>query len=595
MEELQQQPEEVPSPSVSADDPAPERDVERDVEREVERAADQEPAAPPATTSPEPATLATEADSRVSFSPSDDMSSRLAESSPPGTNAGGADAAVGWTSDIHEQVWKNDVARVRELVANGADLEIVVEECTPLYLACLKGHVECARILLDVGGAKVDGDSPPIFAAAGKGNLELVNLLLQHNANPSAVSTQHAGCCALHIAAEKNFVDVVERLLQAGVEVDIRSTRQQLTPLISAACCGSLAAVDALLKAGGNINAQSSTGNTALMLAIDRGKIDVALRLIAAGADLEIRGQKGWTALHNAASGGEKGYREVAEALLRAGAKVNAVSDTMLTALHEASGKSLVDIVRLLVDHQADVNARDKYNNTPLRMCASNAQTFATLDTFRQTVEILLQAGADINAGTTINTTALHSVVKWGNLEAVKFLHEKGADPNIKTKREELPIDFAKDQAIYDLLKKVTTATRAERPADTNGGAGGGANGATGAAGSAGGAGANAGASPGGAVGSGAGGPDGAGGSKKQFGWNNWMPDKEASACINCGHRFTFVTRKHHCRYCGLIFCDKCTSRRMRLPDVGLKDHVRVCDSCYSKLNAQATPSAMLS
>jgi len=147
----------------------------------------------------------------------------------------------------------------------------------------------------------------------------------------------------------------------------------------------------------------------------------------------------------------------------------------------------LVDLVQLLVKHTADVNARDKYNNTPLRMCASNAQSFATIETFKQTVKILLDAGADINAGipflllsssqsqsiplfilslshslslslshsltvtlsgTTINTTSLHSVVKWGNLEALKFMLEHGADPNVHTTKKELPIDFAKDREV---------------------------------------------------------------------------------------------------------------------------------------------------
>ncbi len=108
----------------------------------------------------------------------------------------------------------------------------------------------------------------------------------------------------------------------------------------------------------------------------------------------------------------------------------------MLTPLHEAAGKSLVDLVRLLVDHSANVNARDKFNNTPLRMCASNAQSFASLESFKQTVQILLDAGADINAGTTINTTSLHSVVKWGNAEAVKFMLDRGADPNIRYQKK---------------------------------------------------------------------------------------------------------------------------------------------------------------
>jgi len=478
--------------------------------------------------------------------------------------AGGEEAAndsqqVGWTSEIHEAVWQNNLEKVKQMMSDPAakpDLEAVVEDCTPLYLACLKGHTQIAEVLID-GGAKVDGDSPPIFAAAGKGNLELVSLLLKHGANPSAFSSQHAGCCGLHIAAEKNYVDVVDALLKAGVDVNIRSEKQKLTPLISAACCGSIDAVKALIKAGADINAQSSTGNTALMLAIDRGKIDVAVTLINEHADLEIKGQKGWTALHNAASGGDKGYREVAEALLKAGASVDALSETMLTPLHEAAGKSLVEIVRLLVDHGANVKARDKFNNTPLRMCASNAQSFATLESFKQTVQILLDAGADINAGTTINTTSLHSVVKWGNGDAVRFMLERGADPNIRTTKGELPIDFAKDATIKALLEPVTKSTPKDRASEPKAGK------------------ADKVSTP-----------KETGSSDNKYNHQNWQPDHTATKCSACQKNFSFVVRKHHCRNCGQIFCDSCTPHRKRLPDKDIKEPVRVCVLCVENITA---------
>jgi ankyrin repeat protein len=464
--------------------------------------------------------------------------------------------SLGWTSPIHEAVWKNDVERVQQLIEENADLEAVVEECTPLYLACLKGHKDVAEVLIK-GGAKVDGDSPPLFAAAGKGNLELVELLYKSGADPAAFSTQHAGCCALHIAAEKNYVDVVTALLSYGVSVNIRSGKQKLTPLISAACCGSLEAVEVLVKENADINAQSSTGNTALMLAIDRGKIDVALYLIKAGADLEVRGQKGWTALHNAASGGEKGYKEVAKALLEAGASVDALSETMLTPLHEAAGKSLVDLVALLVEWGADVNARDKFNNTALRMCASNAQSFATIDSFKQTVKILLDAGADINAGTTINTTSLHSVVKWGNIEAVKFMLENRANPNIETKKKELPIDFAKDTEMIHLLDGVTKPREKPSPAaDTS--------------------------KP--SESTAEGGSKTAEELRATYSYDNWMPDSKAKDCIECGKSFSVINRKHHCRNCGLIFCDKCSSNRVKIPSKGFNSAVRVCPPCKREL-----------
>ena len=38
-----------------------------------------------------------------------------------------------------------------------------------------------------------------------------------------------------------------------------------------------------------------------------------------------------------------------------------------------------------------------------------------------------------------------------------------------------------------------------------------------------------------------------------------WIPDSEVPACLNCGKSFGFLTRRHHCRLCGGIMCDKCS------------------------------------
>ena len=51
-------------------------------------------------------------------------------------------------------------------------------------------------------------------------------------------------------------------------------------------------------------------------------------------------------------------------------------------------------------------------------------------------------------------------------------------------------------------------------------------------------------------------------------------------------------TNKHHCRRCGLVFCGKCSSRRTKLPELGLDEEVRVCDACYDHVNKKNKVSA---
>ncbi|KAI8647484.1 FYVE zinc finger-domain-containing protein [Parasitella parasitica] len=75
-----------------------------------------------------------------------------------------------------------------------------------------------------------------------------------------------------------------------------------------------------------------------------------------------------------------------------------------------------------------------------------------------------------------------------------------------------------------------------------------------------------------------------------------WEMDRQAPECRRCHRRFNFLIRRHHCRRCGQIVCDKCSSNRIRLPvEELIEDPIvspsqypllasqsqRVCDTCY--------------
>ncbi|RLN64011.1 hypothetical protein BBJ29_002395 [Phytophthora kernoviae] len=76
-----------------------------------------------------------------------------------------------------------------------------------------------------------------------------------------------------------------------------------------------------------------------------------------------------------------------------------------------------------------------------------------------------------------------------------------------------------------------------------------------------------------------------------------WIPDAEVSVCFGCQLLFDWVRRKHHCRYCGHVFCELCTPQRSLIREdqiltnperkylaVNAHNPQRVCDDCHVRL-----------
>uniref|UniRef100_A0A673K3Q5 Hepatocyte growth factor-regulated tyrosine kinase substrate n=1 Tax=Sinocyclocheilus rhinocerous TaxID=307959 RepID=A0A673K3Q5_9TELE len=66
----------------------------------------------------------------------------------------------------------------------------------------------------------------------------------------------------------------------------------------------------------------------------------------------------------------------------------------------------------------------------------------------------------------------------------------------------------------------------------------------------------------------------------------------DAEDCHRCRVQFGVMTRKHHCRACGQIFCGKCSSKYSTIPKFGIEKEVRVCEPCFELLNKKAEGKA---
>ena len=61
-----------------------------------------------------------------------------------------------------------------------------------------------------------------------------------------------------------------------------------------------------------------------------------------------------------------------------------------------------------------------------------------------------------------------------------------------------------------------------------------------------------------------------------------WLPDGSGNACYNCEKSFNILRRKHHCRYCGYLFCSKCVVSKYQIPDGTLLK--KICKKCLDSI-----------
>ena len=115
----------------------------------------------------------------------------------------------------------------------------------------------------------------------------------------------------------------------------------------------------------------------------------------------------------------EEGNIKKVASLLGAGIEPNSKDKYDNTALHYASKKGHSEIVKLLLEKGANVNAQDNDIGYTVLHRASMAGHL-------EVAKLLLDKGANINAQDIFSETALHLATVSGHLEVVKLLFEKG-------------------------------------------------------------------------------------------------------------------------------------------------------------------------
>ncbi|MEJ2717725.1 MAG: ankyrin repeat domain-containing protein, partial [Deltaproteobacteria bacterium] len=255
------------------------------------------------------------------------------------------------------------------LLKEGAKLNIKEDDgLSPLALACQHGHLKLAKILLDKGAdirtRTKEGKTALILAAAG-GHLDLVNLLLERGAN---IGTRDlSGSTALTEAARRGRRNVVQFLLKKGAAISARHGGVLEDRLMLAIMRDDLGRLKELLLQGANVNAETTSDDTALSLAAGLGRLNILRLLLARGARADFVTRDGLTLLMCAAS---TGNTPVLKVLLDGGSDAEARDSHGNTALMLAACNGYAAAVKTLTGHRADIHARNRDGRTALMMAA---------------------------------------------------------------------------------------------------------------------------------------------------------------------------------------------------------------------------------
>ena len=277
---------------------------------------------------------------------------------------------------------------------------------TPLIVAVQTGNLDCVKVLLNYkADIEEQGESfrylvfppddmwnvskfesaytcPPLFLAAANGNLDILSYLFEQGANVNASSSsEYADPWSLPsefddylpiwrtpliVALTNGHNDAFTFLIDKGADVNLQD-HVGYTALHHAVESRNFDAVSCLVHNGADVNLFTSINkHTPLMSACQFHNMDAINVLLNKGADVNLQDRDGKSALHFACS-------DICYWLIQNLADVNMCDNHNCTPLMQASSKSDVKKVAMLVENQAKVDLQDMNGNTALHHAMHNS------------------------------------------------------------------------------------------------------------------------------------------------------------------------------------------------------------------------------
>ena len=264
--------------------------------------------------------------------------------------------------------------------------------------------------------------------------------------------------------------ELVRLMLQRGASVEARCA-DQITPLMHAVNRESLTILELLFGKGAQADT-TTAGWTVLHKAVDMNNVHMVRLILANHADIEARGPKEFLLMKNplARLGSDFGDYDEVDA---------SDADEGWTALLRAATNGQEAMLRLLIEHCADIEARSPSNGTPLT-CAAEGNYEAIVEFLLKSganvhaednfgwkplhrvmvnrggeavAQMLITHGADVNARCAYQKTSLHHAIEKGNDSMVSFLLAAGADFEARDIAERTPLHTAIESRLENMVR----------------------------------------------------------------------------------------------------------------------------------------------
>ena len=306
----------------------------------------------------------------------------------------------------------------------------------------------------------------PLHRAIEKGSAKTVELLLLLGAKPEL--KDQSGRSPLRFAVDKGANDCVRILVDKGA--DIFSVDPAGTSVLEAVLTKGGDTLSAAFNAR-NVNVKSPEGRAALHIAADRLLEDQCSRLLAAGADPNLRDASGRSALDLALLHPDRiESAKVSEILVLKGGTTSfpdfawfvqaarALDYSSLryedggTPLHQAVAHKQKGFVDFLLTRKVNPNVRNSAGSAPIHEAVRSG--------WLEGAEMLLKGGADANVRDSFDNSPLHIVLpEEGRNGGITLLLKFGADPSLKDRNGNTPLHVAVQVGYtIDMIRALITA-----------------------------------------------------------------------------------------------------------------------------------------